>query len=175
MSLAALMVHVHEHDSNNDRFPGHPDWSCGWCAMAGLHGRRCWPEQVQPIRLSKGDGALRAEGQEVSAQAHCLRQIEWRSALECPGQASLAGSTSADLLIIGRTRGWDGVILLSGRPVLVAPDTFSGVTRELLAEALFNACCHIEAPDAASAKLSSIRAICPYTRPITWPVQRIRP
>jgi len=96
-------------------------------AVAGLHGWRRRAEQVK-IRLSKDDGAVRAEGKKFRAQGRSLTQIEWRSAFESPGELLLREARAADLLVIGRGRSeYDadpGVIVLrAGRPVLLVPDT----------------------------------------------------
>jgi len=71
-------------------------------------------------------------GKAFRAQGRSLKQIEWRSALESPGELLLREARAADLLIIGRRRseGDDdpGVIVLrAGRPVLLVPDTVAAL------------------------------------------------
>ena len=67
-------------------------------------------------------------GEKFRAQARWLKQVEWRSMLDSPGELLLREARAADLLVIGRRRSGDdhdpGVILLrAGRPILLVPDT----------------------------------------------------
>jgi nucleotide-binding universal stress UspA family protein len=67
-------------------------------------------------------------GEKFRARGHWLKQVEWRSMLDAPGELLLREARAADLLVIGRRRSGDdhdpGVILLrAGRPILLVPDT----------------------------------------------------
>jgi nucleotide-binding universal stress UspA family protein len=67
-------------------------------------------------------------GKKFCACGSHLKQTEWRSMLESPGELLLREARAADLLIIGRRRrvgDYDpGALLLrAGRPVLLVPDT----------------------------------------------------
>src|SRR6516162_10641937 len=138
LSFAALMVHVDvEHDSEQrvelaiglaDRFQA---------AVIGVAGCALWPAfMAGDVELSKANQydfqrmmvRFEQRGKKFRAQGHSLRQIEWRSALESPGELLLREARAADLLVIGRRRSGDeadpGVIVLrAGRPVLLMPDT----------------------------------------------------
>jgi nucleotide-binding universal stress UspA family protein len=66
-------------------------------------------------------------GKKFRAQGQWLKQVEWRSMLETPGELLLREARAADLLVIGRRRsGADpdpGMVLLRvGRPILLVPD-----------------------------------------------------
>src|SRR5215469_11861308 len=138
LSFAALMVHVDvEHDSEQrvelaiglaDRFQA---------ALIGVAGCALWPAfMAGDVELSKSSQydfqrvmvRFEQKGKTFRAQGRSLRQIEWRSALESPGELLLREARAADLLVIGRRRSGDeadpGVIVLrAGRPVLLVPDT----------------------------------------------------
>ena len=78
--------------------------------------------------LQKMTARFEQRGKTFRAQGRSLRQIEWRSALEPPGELLLREARAADSLVIGRRRSGDdadpGVIVLrAGRPVLLVPDT----------------------------------------------------
>src|SRR6516164_2223735 len=142
MSFAALMVHVDiEHDSEQrvelaiglaDRFQA---------ALIGVAGCALWPAfMAGDVGLTKFNQydfqkvmvRFEQRGKKLHAQGRSLRQIEWRSALEPPGELLLREARAADLLVIGRRRGGDdadpGVILLrAGRPVLLVPDTVAAL------------------------------------------------
>jgi nucleotide-binding universal stress UspA family protein len=142
MSFAALMVHVDiEHDSEQrvelaiglaDRFQA---------ALIGVAGCALWPAfMAGDVGLTKFNQydfqkvmvRFEQRGKKLHAQGRSLRQIEWRSALETPGELLLREARAADLLVIGRRRGGDdadpGVILLrAGRPVLLVPDTVAAL------------------------------------------------
>jgi nucleotide-binding universal stress UspA family protein len=138
MSISALMVHVDvEHDSEQrvelaiglaDRFQA---------ALIGVAGCALWPAfTAGEVGLAKSNqydfqkmmARFEQRGETFRAKGHCLKQVEWRSALESPRELLLREARAADLLIIGRGRGGidddPGVILLrAGRPVLLVPDT----------------------------------------------------
>ena len=138
MSFAALMVHVDvEHDSEQrvelaiglaDRFQA---------TLIGVAGCALWPAfmagdarltESNQYDLQKLTARFEQRGKTFRAQGRSLRQTEWRSALEPPGELLLREARAADLLVIGRRRSGDdadpGVIVLrAGRPVLLVPDT----------------------------------------------------
>jgi nucleotide-binding universal stress UspA family protein len=140
--LAALMVHVDiEHDSEQrvelaiglaDRFQA---------ALIGVAGCTLWPAfMAGDVGLTKFNQydfqkvmvRFEQRGKKLRTQGRSLRQIEWRTALETPGELLLREARAADLLVIGRRRGGDdadpGVIVLrAGRPVLLVPDTIGAL------------------------------------------------
>jgi nucleotide-binding universal stress UspA family protein len=142
MSFAALMVHVDiEHDSEPrvelaiglaDRFQA---------ALIGVAGCALWPAfmagdvgltESNQYDLQKVTARFEQRGKTFRAQGRSLKQIEWRSALEPPGEVLLREARAADLLVIGRRRSGDdadpGVIgLRAGRPVLLVPDTIAAL------------------------------------------------
>jgi hypothetical protein len=142
ISFAALMVHVDvEHDSEQrvelaiglaDRFQA---------ALIGVAGCALWPAfMAGDVGLTKFDQyefqkvmvRFEQRGKKLHAQGRSLRQIEWRSVLETPGELLMREARAADLLIIGRRRSENdadpGVIVLrAGRPVLLVPDTVAAL------------------------------------------------
>jgi nucleotide-binding universal stress UspA family protein len=138
MSFSTMMVHVDiEADSEHrvqvalalaDRFQS---------ALIGVAGCALWPAfmagdveltESNQYDLQKVTARLEQRGKKFRAQGRSLKQIEWRSAVEPPGELLLREARAADLLIIGRRRSQDdadpGVIVLrAGRPVLLVPDT----------------------------------------------------
>jgi nucleotide-binding universal stress UspA family protein len=138
ISFAALMVHVDvDRDSEQrvelavalaDRFQA---------ALIGVAGCALWPAfAAGDVGLTKSNqydfqkamARFEQTGKKFRARGHCLKQIEWRSMLEPPGELLLREARAADLLIIGRRRIGDehdpGMILLrAGRPILLVPDT----------------------------------------------------
>jgi nucleotide-binding universal stress UspA family protein len=142
MSFAALMVHVDiEHDSEQrvelaiglaDRFQA---------ALIGVAGCALWPAfMAGDVGLTKSNQydfqkvmvRFEQRGKKLHAQGRPLRQIEWRSALETPGELLMREARAADLLIIGRSRSENdadpGVIVLrAGRPVLLVPDSIGAL------------------------------------------------
>jgi nucleotide-binding universal stress UspA family protein len=137
-SLAAVMVHVDlERDceprvelarSLADRFQA---------TLIGVAGCATWPAfMAGDIGLTKSNQydfqkimvRFEQRGEKFRAQGQWLKQVEWRSMLESPGELLLREARAADLLVIGRRRSGDdhdpGVILLrAGRPILLVPDT----------------------------------------------------
>src|SRR5215813_1906566 len=137
-SFSTMMVHVDvEHDSERrvalaiglaDRFQS---------ALIGVAGCALWPAfMAGDVALTKSNqydlqkmmARFEQRGKKFRAQGRSLKQIEWRSALESPGELLLREARAADLLVIGRGHsGSDddpGVIVLrAGRPVLLVPDT----------------------------------------------------
>src|SRR5262249_19869267 len=136
-SFSTMMVHVDvEHDSKRrvelaiglaDRFQA---------ALIGVAGCALWPaftagdvgltKSIQ-YDLPKLMARFEQRGKTFRAQGRSLRHIEWRNALEPPGELLLREARAADLLIVGRKRSRDdpdpGVIALrAGRPVLLVPD-----------------------------------------------------
>jgi hypothetical protein len=138
MPLAALMVHV---DMDRDceqtvelaialaeRFRA---------ALIGVAGCAVWPAfMTGEVRLTNANqydfqkvmARFEQRGKQFCARGRHLKQTEWRSTLESPGELLLREARAADLLIIGRRRGaadYDpGAILLrAGRPVLLVPDS----------------------------------------------------
>src|SRR6516164_3785946 len=142
MSFAALMVHVDiEHDSEQrvelaiglaDRFQA---------ALIGVAGCALWPAfmagnagltKSSQYDFQKVMARFDQRGKTFRAQGRSLKQIEWRSALESPGELLLREARAADLLIIGRRRS-DGdddpgvMVLRAGRPVLLVPDAIAAL------------------------------------------------
>ena len=137
MSFSTMMVHVDvEHDSDQrvelaidlaDRFQA---------ALVGIAGCALWPAfmagdvgltEANEYDLQKVKARFEQRGKTFRAQGRSLRHIEWRSALEPPGELLLREARAADLLIIGRRRSEDGadpgvIVLRAGRPVLLVPD-----------------------------------------------------
>jgi nucleotide-binding universal stress UspA family protein len=137
-ALAALMVHVDmDHDSEQtvelaialaERFQA---------ALIGVAGCALWPAfMTGDVRLTNANqydfqkvmARFEQRGKQFCARGRHLKQTEWRSMLESPGELLLREARAADLLIIGRRRStgdYDpGAILLrAGRPVLLVPDT----------------------------------------------------
>src|SRR5262249_18430594 len=71
-------------------------------------------------------------GKKFCAQGRGLRQAEWRSMLESPGELLLREARAADLLILGRKRSaidYDPALMLlrAGRPILLVPDNASAL------------------------------------------------
>jgi nucleotide-binding universal stress UspA family protein len=69
-------------------------------------------------------------GKKFCDQGQCLKQVEWRSALELPTDLVSREARAADLVIVGPRHPADGVLvdpgvilLRTGRPVLIVPDT----------------------------------------------------
>jgi nucleotide-binding universal stress UspA family protein len=142
MSFSTMMVHVDvEHDSERrvelaigmaDRFQA---------ALIGVAGCALWPAfMAGNIGLTKSNqydfqkvmARFEQKGKTFRAQGRSLKQIEWRSALESPGELLLREARAADLLVIGRRHsGSDddpGVIVLrAGRPVLLVPDAVAAL------------------------------------------------
>ena len=65
--------------------------------------------------------------------------MQWRSALEFPTEAVTREARSADLVVIGQTKGWaskfdpldpGAAILRMGRPTLVVPEGISSLSVE---------------------------------------------
>jgi nucleotide-binding universal stress UspA family protein len=141
-SFSTLMVHVDiEHDSERrvelaigmaDRFQA---------ALIGVAGCALWPAfMAGDVELSKSNqydfqkvmAHFEQKGKKFRAQGRSLKQIEWRSALESPGELLLREARAADLLVIGRRRSeYDadpGVIVLrAGRPALLVPDAVAAL------------------------------------------------
>jgi nucleotide-binding universal stress UspA family protein len=142
MSFAAVMVHVDvEHDSERrvelaiglaDRFQA---------TLIGVAGCALWPAfragdvgltESSEYDFEKVMARVEQGGKTFRAQGRSLREIEWRSALEPPGELLLREARAADLLVVGRRRSGDdadpGVIVLrAGRPVLLVPDTVAAL------------------------------------------------
>jgi nucleotide-binding universal stress UspA family protein len=96
--------------------------------MAGLHGWRYRADPSNQYDFQKIIARFDQSGEKFRAQARWLKQVEWRSMLDSPGELLLREARAADLLVIGRRRSGDdhdrGVILLrAGRPILLVPDT----------------------------------------------------
>ena len=129
-----MMVHVDvERDSEQrvelaigvaDRFQaaligvaGYALWQAFMAGDAGLTESNQYDFQKVMKRFEQRGKTFRAQGRS-------LKQIEWRSALEPPGELLLREARAADLLIIGRKSSENdadpGVIVLrAGRPVLL--------------------------------------------------------
>jgi nucleotide-binding universal stress UspA family protein len=142
MSFSTMMVHVDvEHDSEQrvelaiglaDRFQA---------TLIGVAGCALWPAfmagdvgltESNQYDLRKVTARFEHRGKTLHAQGRSLKQIEWRSALEPPGELLLREARAADLLVVGRSRSRDdadpGVIVLrAGRPVLLVPDTVAAL------------------------------------------------
>ena len=140
MSFTTMMVHVDvERDCEQrvqlalalaDRFQA---------ALIGVAGCALWPAfMAGDIGLTKSSqydfqkvmARFEQRGKTFRAQGRSLREIEWRSALEFPGELLLREARGADLLIIGRRHSENdadpGVIVLrAGRPVLLVPCRFA--------------------------------------------------
>jgi nucleotide-binding universal stress UspA family protein len=134
--MGALMVHVDMDDDSEqtvelaialaERFQA---------ALIGVAGCALWPAfTAGDVRLNNTNqydfqkvmARFEQRGKKFYARGSHLKQTEWRSMLESPGELLLREARAADLLIIGRRRGvgdYDpGAILLrAGRPVLLVP------------------------------------------------------
>ena len=142
MSFTTMMVHVDvERDCEQrvqlalalaDRFQA---------ALIGVAGCALWPAfmagnagltKSSQYDFQKVMARFDQRGKTFRAQGRSLKQIEWRSALESPGELLLREARAADLLIIGRRRS-DGdddpgvIVLRAGRPVLLVPDTVAAL------------------------------------------------
>ena len=140
MSYATMMVHVDaERDSEQrvqlalelaERFEAtligigglalRPAFAGGGIAVYGEPTER----ELQQMRVR-----LDEMGKKFCTQGQCLKQVEWRSALEVPTELVSREARAADLVIVGPRHPASialidpGVILLrAGRPVLVVPD-----------------------------------------------------
>src|SRR5215475_13520150 len=140
MSYATMMVHVDaERDSEQrvqlalelaERFEAtligigglalRPAFAGGGVAVYGEPTER----ELQQMRVRLDD-----MGKKFCTQGQCLKQVEWRSALEVPTELVSREARAADLVIVGPRHPASialidpGVILLrAGRPVLVVPD-----------------------------------------------------
>jgi nucleotide-binding universal stress UspA family protein len=129
MSFAALMVHVdveHETEQRVELAIGLADrFQATLIGVVGLTKSNQYGFQKVMARFEQRSKKFRAQGRS-------LRQIEWRSALETPGELLLREARAADLLIIGRRRSGDGddlgiILLRAGRPVLLVPDTIASL------------------------------------------------
>ena len=142
MSFATMLVHVDiEHDSERrielaislaDRFQA---------TLIGVAGCALWPAFIAgdvgltesgQYDLQKVAARFDETGKTFRARGRSLERIEWRSALEPPGELLLREARAADLLIVGRRHSENdadpGVIVLrAGRPVLLAPDTVAAL------------------------------------------------
>jgi nucleotide-binding universal stress UspA family protein len=113
-ALAALMVHVDmDHDSEQtvelaialaERFQA---------ALIGIAGCALWPAfMTGDVRLTNANqydfqkvmARFEQRGKQFCARGRHLKQTEWRSVLESPGELLLREARAADLLIIGRRR-----------------------------------------------------------------------
>jgi nucleotide-binding universal stress UspA family protein len=136
--VAAVMVHVDlDHDCEPsievamglaDRFQA---------TLIGVAGCAAWPAfMAGDIGLTPSNqydfqkimARFAQRGEKFRAQGQWLKQVEWRSMLESPGELLLHEARAADLLVVGRGCGGDdhdaGVILLrAGRSILLVPDT----------------------------------------------------
>ena len=136
--LAAVMVHVDlDHDCASrielamglaDRFQA---------TLIGVAGCATWPAfMAGDIGLTPSNqydfqkimARFEQRGEQFRTQGRWLKQVEWRSMLDSPGELLLREARAADLLVIGRRRTADdhdpGAILLrAGRPILLVPDT----------------------------------------------------
>jgi nucleotide-binding universal stress UspA family protein len=105
--------------------------------LIGVAGCATWPAfMAGDLGLTKSNqydfqkimARFEQRGEKFCSQGHWLKQVEWRSMLESPGELLLREARAADLLVIGRRRSGDdhdpGMILLrAGRPILLVPDT----------------------------------------------------
>ena len=142
MSFAALMVHVDvERDSEQrvqlalglaNRFQSTLIGVAGF-ALRPAFAAGAIVVYSEPTRqdFENMTARLNEMGKKFCAQGECLKQIEWRTALEVPFELVSREARAADLVIVGpRRKGLDlqdlvdpGVVLLrAGRPVLVVPD-----------------------------------------------------
>jgi nucleotide-binding universal stress UspA family protein len=142
MSFSTMMVHVDvEHDSKQrvelaiglaDRFQA---------ILIGVAGCALWPAfmagdvgltESNQYDLQKVTPRFEQRGKTFRAQGRSLKRIEWRSAVEPPGELLLREARAADLLIIGRKRSENdadpgAIVLRAGRPVLLAPDAIAAL------------------------------------------------
>jgi nucleotide-binding universal stress UspA family protein len=142
MSFSTMMVHIDvEHDSEPrvelaiglaDRFQA---------ALIGVAGCALWPAfmagdvglaESGQYDLQKVTVRFEQRGKTFRTQGRSLKQIEWRSALEPPGELLLREVRAADLLVVGRRRSADdadpgAIVLRAGRPVLLVPDTIAAL------------------------------------------------
>ena len=142
MSFATMMVHVDaERDSEQrvqlalglaDRFQATLIGVAGLALRPAFSGGPVvvYSEPTQ-VDLQNMKARLEDMGRKFCAQGECLKQIEWRSALELPDELVAREARASDLVIVG-SRHLDGnrrdlvdpgvILLRAGRPVLVVPD-----------------------------------------------------
>jgi nucleotide-binding universal stress UspA family protein len=99
--------------------------------LIGVAGCATWPAfMAGDLELTKSNqyefqkimARFAQRGEKFRAEGQWLKQVEWRSMLESPGELLLREARAADLLVIGRRR--SGVLLLrAGRPIPLVPDT----------------------------------------------------
>ena len=138
MSFSTMMVHVDVERDSEQRVELAIDLADRFQAtLIGVAGCALWPAfmagdvgltESNQYDLQKVTARFEQKGKTLRAQGRSLTRIEWRSALESPGELLLREARAADLLVIGRRRSGDeadpGVIVLrAGRPVLLVPDT----------------------------------------------------
>jgi len=109
--------------------------------LIGVAGCALWPafmagdvglSESNQYDLQKVTARFDERGKTFRAQGRSLKRIEWRSALESPGELLLREARAADLLVVGRRRSGDDadpgvVVLRAGRPVLLVPDTIAAL------------------------------------------------
>jgi hypothetical protein len=136
--LAAVMVHV---DLERDCAP-RIELAMGvadrfQATLIGVAGCATWPAfMAGDVGLTSSNqydfqkiiARFEQRGEKFRAQARWLKQVEWRSMLESPGELLLREARAADLLVIGRRRSGDdhdpGALLLrAGRPILLVPES----------------------------------------------------
>ena len=143
MSYAALMVYVEPDEAPEGRIRLAAGLADRFGAtLIGLSARAIPP----PILAN---GIMMPEAPDINAMQAQLanrgswfrriadgnrRKMEWRSALELPTEAVMREARSADLVLIGQTKGWasdspdlGGAILKMGRPTLVVPEGISSL------------------------------------------------
>ena len=142
MSFSTMMVHVDVERNSEQRV----ELAIGLAdrfqaTLIGVAGCALWPAfmagdvaltESNQYDLQKATARFERRGKTFRAQGRSLERIEWRSALEPPGELLLREARAADLLIIGRRHSENdadpGVIVLrAGRPVLLAPDTIAAL------------------------------------------------
>src|SRR5499427_5685022 len=142
MPFSTMMVHVDIEPGSERRI----ELAIGLAdrfqaTLIGIAGYALWPAFVagdvgltesNQYDLQKVTARFDERGKTFRAQGRSLERIEWRSALESPGELLLREARAADLIIIGRRRSENdadpGVIVLrAGRPVLLVPDTVAAL------------------------------------------------
>jgi nucleotide-binding universal stress UspA family protein len=156
MSFKCMMVHVDPDGTGDERvrlaaelagsFGAHLIGISGWAPRPAFVTASAVVETApDPVDLGVMEGLLTARGEAFCALAGAAAKPEWRSALDLPTELIVQEAASADLVIVGGSRGVlrdpyraidpGAVVLRAGRPVLVVPPRIASLAGKRIAVA----------------------------------------